>query len=455
MDVLTLSRFQFGDTAAFHIIWPLMSVGFSVFMVTMEAMWLRTGEEKYYRQLRFWLKIFVLTFAIGVASGFPLSFQFGTNWATFSDSAGSFFGNILGFETTIAFTLETASLGIFLFGWKRVSKKVHFISNCLILFGASLSAFWIVVANSWMQIPRGVVYEGGKIIVVDYMAAIFNPDALVSFAHMWIACIVSTMFLISGISAIVLLSKKANEATHDFFARSLRYALMISLVFIPIQMIVGDMFGKILAENQPAKLAAYELHWDTNAPGAGAPLNLFAIPSKDGGENVFEIAVPNVLSYIVTRTPDGTIQGLNDFAPENRPTVVQAVLIFIAFRVMVGLGILMFLITAWGGYLWYRRELRFPDILYRKWFLRACVVAIPFGFIATETGWMVREIGRQPWVIYNIMRTSEALSPNLSASVVTATIVGLTVLYALCAFFFVYFVVRIVRKGPNLTSLVP
>ena len=455
MDVLTLSRFQFGDTAAFHILWPLMSVGFSLFMVTMEAFWLRTGDEKYYRQLRFWLKIFVLTFAIGVASGFPLSFQFGTNWATFADAAGSFFGNILGFETTIAFTLETASLGIFLFGWKRVSKRVHFISNCMILLGASLSAFWIVVANSWMQIPRGVVFEGGKIIVVDYLAAIFNPGAVVSFVHMWIACIVSTMFLISGISAIVLLRKKATVAQHEFFATALRFSLIITLIFMPIQMFVGDLFGSILAQYQPAKLAAYELHWDTNAPGAGAPLNLFAIPAKEGGHNVFEISVPNILSYIVTHTPDGKIQGLNDFAPLDRPTVLQALLVFISFRLMVGSGIVMFLLAIWAGVLWYKKKLRFPEVMHHPWFLRACVACIPLGFLATEAGWMTREIGRQPWVIYNIMRTSTALSHNLAVPVIGLTIIGLSVLYALCAFFFVYFVVRIVRKGPNLTAPLP
>lgn len=455
MDVLTLSRVQFGDTAAFHILWPLMSIGFSLFLVVMEACWLYTKDERYYRQLRFWVKIFVLTFAVGVASGFPLSFQFGTNWASFADAAGSFFGNILGFETTIAFTLETASLGIFLFGWKKVSKTVHFVSGLLILVGASLSAFWIVVANSWMQMPRGVYYDGAKIIVTNYWIAIFNTEAIISFVHMWIACIVSTMFLISGISAIVLVSKKADEARKAFFLTSLRFAITISVILMPIQMVVGDMFGPQIAENQPAKLAAYELHWETNKPGEGAPLNLFAYPAPEGGKNSIEVTVPNGLSALVTRTKTGEVKGLNDFPFGDRPTPTEALLTFIAFRVMVGSGILMFVLSLWGLALLLRRKLTLDYVTHHKWFLRATVAAIPLGFLATEMGWMVREIGRQPWVIYNMMRVGDALSHGLAGPVITTAIVGLTVLYAGCAFFFVYFVTKIIKQGPDLTSPLP
>ena len=455
MDVLTLSRVQFGDTAAFHIIWPLMSIGFALFLVVMEAFWLYTKDERYYRQIKFWVKIFVLTFAVGVASGFPLSFQFGTNWSTFADAAGSFFGNILGFETTIAFTLETASLGIFLFGWKKVSKTVHFLSGLFIFIGASLSGFWIVVANSWMQMPRGVYFDGSKIIVTDYMAAIFSPAAMISFVHMWIACIVSTMFLISGISAIVLLSKKADHAKKAFFLTSLQFAVVVSVILMPIQMVVGHMFGPQIAENQPAKLAAYELHWDTNKPGEGADLNLFAIPAKGGGENQFEIAIPQALSSIVTGTPTGEVKGLNDFPEEDRPSATEAFLTFISFRIMVGCGILMFVLSLWGLILLLKKKLTKQNIMHQVWFLRATIFAIPLGFIATETGWMTREIGRQPWVIYNIMRVDEALSPGLAAPVIGTAIVGLTILYAGCAFFFVYFTVKIIKKGPDLSSPLP
>lgn len=455
MDVLTFSRIQFGDTAAFHILWPLMSIGLALYLAIMEGMWLYTKDESYYRQLRFWIKIFVLTFAIGVASGFPLSFQFGTNWAAFSNAAGSFFGNILGFETTIAFTLETASLGILLFGWKRVPRAVHFIANLFVLIGASLSGFWIVAANSWMQVPHGVAFVEGKFVVTDYLAAIFNPDTLVSFAHMWLACIVATMFLVAGISAAVLLTKNAADATRAFFLHSLRYALMLIIITTPVQMIVGDMFGGILEANQPAKLAAYELHWNTNPPGTGASLNLFAWPRADGGGNVFQISVPNLLSYIVVHTPDGEVKGLNDFPPLDRPSVVDAIITFLSFRVMVGLGVVMFLIAVWGIVLWRRGVLTLPAILSRRWFLRVLVAAIPAGFIATEAGWMVREIGRQPWVVYGMMRTTDALSSNLALPQVGTSLIGLSVIYAALAVAFVVFVVRIVRRGPDLTTPIP
>lgn len=452
MDILTLSRIQFGDTAAFHIIWPLMSIGFALYMAVMEGLWLYTKEERYYRQLRFWLKIFVLTFAIGVASGFPLSFQFGTNWAAFSNAAGAFFGNILGFETTIAFTLETASLGILLFAWKRVSKGVHFAANLLVLLGASLSGFWIVAANSWMQVPEGVAFVGGKFEVTNYAQAIFNPDTLVSFAHMWLACIIATMFLIAGISAAVLLWHKVGDEVHGFFLHALKYALIIAFVTTPVQMIVGDMFGGIIAVHQPAKLAAYELHWNTNPPGQGASLNLFAVPRPDGGGNLFQLSVPNLLSYIVTRTPDGRIIGLNDIPPLDRPSVLDAFITFISFRVMVGLGIIMFIVSAWGAWLWWRGKFVLPEVMNHRLYLWCAVLSMPAGFIATEAGWMVREIGRQPWVVYGVMRTTDAVSSNLTPGLVSTSLIGLSLVYAALAFAFVFFTVRIVRKGPDLTT---
>jgi len=452
MDVLLLSRIQFGETAAFHILFPLMSIGFAFYLVLMEALWLYTKQDVYYHQLRFWVKIFVLTFAVGVATGFPLSLQFGTNWSTFATAAGSFFGNILGFETTIAFTLETASLGIFLFGWNKVPKAIHFLSGLFILLGASLSAFWIIVANSWMQIPRGVIFDGTKVFVTDYKAAILNSEAVLSFLHMWFACIVSTMFLIAGISALVLLRRAASDPARAFFTLSLKYALVVALVFTPLQMVVGDLSGPIIAENQPAKLAAYELHWDTNEAGSGADLNLIAIPALDGGKNTYEVSVPGALSTLVTHDPQGTVMGLNEFAPEDRPNETEAFITFISFRVMVGCGIVMLLVALWGALLMMRKNMNALQIGNHRWFLRACVASIPLGFIATETGWMVREIGRQPWMIYNIMRVSGSLSHQLEVPVITTAIAGLTLLYAICGFLFIFFTVRIVRKGPDFIS---
>lgn len=455
MDPLTLSRIQFGDTAAFHILWPLLSIGLAFFMFIMEVLWLKTKDERYYRQLKFWIKIFILSFAIGVASGFPLSFQFGTNWAEFSKATGSFFGNILGFETTIAFTLETASLGLLVFGWKRIPKLIHLFANFGVLFGASLSGFWIVAANSWMQIPHGVVFEEGKVVVVDYMAAIFNPSTVVSYAHMWLACITATLFFIAGISAIVLLSKKAGEAKKAFFLFSFKFALALALMMTPVQIIVGDLIGEVVAKYQPAKLAAIELHWDTNAPGTGAPWAVLAWPKPEEGGNQFELAIPDALSIIVTKTLTGEVKGLNEFRPEDRPSILNAIMVFYSFRIMVGIGLLMLGLSLWGAWLWKRGKLTLSKVSTNRWFLRAFVLSIPIGFIATEAGWMVREIGRQPWVVYGLMRTEDALSAHLEVPVIFSVIASISALYLAMFIAFVYFTTRIVQEGPDLSSPVP
>ena len=451
MDVLSLSRFQFGDTAAFHILWPIMSIGIAFYLLSMEVMWLRTKKDGYYRQLRFWTKIFMLTFAIGTASGIPLEFEFGTNWAAFSHMAGDFFGNILGFETTVAFALEAAFLGIFLFGWNRVRPAVHLFSNAMIFVGASLSAFWIMAANSWMQVPIGVTVEGGKMIVSDYYAAIFNPDTIVSFMHMMGACIETTLFMMAGISAIVLLRKSTEPRMRQFFLDSFKYCLLLVLFVAPIQLVIGDLSGLIIKEYQPAKLAATELHWQTNAPGEGAEWNIVAIPNTDGGKNDFAITVPDGLSLITTHTTDGAVQGLNDFAPQDRPTVTESLIVFYSFRVMIAIGGLLFLLALLGVLFWKRGKLRTPEIAPR-WFWWLFALATPLGFVATEAGWMVREIGRQPWVVYHLLRTSQGLSSNLSMPAVLGTAIVFNIIYLACGILFIYFTWRIVKRGPDLDA---
>ncbi len=473
MDTLLLSRIQFGDTAAFHILWPLMSIGLALYMCGMEVMWLTTGREQYYRQARFWAKIFVLTFAIGVASGFPLAFQFGTNWAAFSAATGSFFGNILGFETTIAFTLETVSLGILIFGWHKVPRAVHLLANMGVLVGASISAFWIMVANSWMQSPQGVHLEKGIIAVDNYRAAILNSESLTSFAHMWVACVESTLFLIAGISAWVLLrvarlragsaipvvETDTLRARHTFFLDAFKYCLVLMIIITPLQLVVGDLSGVLVARLQPEKLAAMELHWDTNAPGTGAPWSAVAVPratSADGtGGNALALEVPNGLSIITTHSADGTVAGLNSFAVDDRPNTAQAVLTFYAFRLMMLIGVVLVALMLLGLWYWYRGKLALDAVLVRPNFLRLWVWAIPLGFIATEAGWMVREIGRQPWILYHLMRTSEGVSSNLSAPVTGVVIVAITLVYLALVSLFIYFTARIVRDGPDLSSRLP
>lgn len=454
MDILTLSRIQFGGTAAFHILWPILSIGLGIFLFTLEALWLRTKDDAYYRQLRFWLKIFILTFVMGTATGIPLEFEFGTNWAAFSNAAGDFFGNILGFESTVAFALEAAFLGILTFGWKRVRPGVHLFANGMVAFGAILSGFWIMVANSWMQIPTGVTVENGKIIVTDYWTAIFNPGALVSFFHMIVACVESTLFFITGLCAIALL-RANSERQSRFFLRAFKLALAIAVVVTPLQFLLGDLSGRVVAAHQPEKLAAFELHWDTNAPGTGAPWSILAWPSLTGGHNVFDLRIPYALSILTTHTLRGQVPGLNEYAPQDRPTIANDISTFYSFRLMVLCGTLMLLLMLLGAWYWWRGELAFERIAAHRAFYRLWVWALPLGFIATEAGWMVREIGRQPWVVYHLLRTSAGVSPNLSAAPVAVTTGLFALFYAVFIGLFVYFTYRFVRAGPDLDSPVP
>ncbi len=454
MDVLTLSRIQFGDTAAFHILWPMMSIGIGLYMVVMEGMWLYTKDESYYRQLRFWIKIFVLTFAVGTASGLPLSFEFGTNWSQFSQASGDFMGNILGFETTIAFALESAFLAILIFGWKRVHPLIHFFSNCMVFVGASLSAFWIMVANSWMQVPHGVTMEDGKILVTNYKEAIFNPDSIISFFHMMGACIEASLFLIGGIAAWKLLSKNS-QPVNEFFRRALIYSFAIAIIVTPLQMVIGDVSGLVIERFQPEKLAALELNWNTNAPGQGAAWNIVALPNSTNDGNAFAVSIPNGLSYITKHSSTGTVQGLNSFPVGDRPTAVEAAITFYSFRVMVGIGVLLFALALWSVLLWWRGELVLERISRHRVWLWCWVASIPLGFIATEAGWMVREIGRQPWTVYHLMRTAESVSVGLIPSEVAITTALITLMYIVFSIVFVYLVYRMVHKGPDLTSPLP
>lgn len=452
MDVLTLSRFQFGDTAAFHILWPLLSIGLALFMLVLESAWLYTRDERYYRQTKFWSKIFVLTFGIGVATGIPLEFEFGTNWATFSNAAGDFFGNILGFESTVAFALEAGFLGIFVFGWNRVGKWTHLFSNAMVGLGATLSGFWIMVANSWMQVPVGVTYTGGKLVVTDYMVALFNPESLVSFFHMQIACVETSLFFVGGISAAVLLTRGASAEHKTFFLHSFKFALGLAIFVAPLQIFVGDVSGQAVATYQPEKLAALELHYKTNPPGKGAPWSIIAWPKADNSGNLFEVNVPNGLSLITTHSMTGTVRGSDEFKKADIPTPVESVLTFYSFRIMLATGVAMFLLMLWGAWYWWRGKLTVAGVLKHRWFWRLWMFSIPLGFIATEAGWMVREIGRQPWVVYHLMRVSEGLSPNLSAGVVGTTLALFTLMYIAFGALFIYFTYRIVKNGPDLVT---
>jgi cytochrome bd ubiquinol oxidase subunit I len=444
---LILARTQFAVTTMFHMLWPLLSIGLSLLMVVMEALWLKTGNELYYRQVRFWSKIFLVSFGIGVASGVPLEFQFGTNWSRFSASAGDFFGSVLAFEASMAFALEAAFLAIFIFGWDRVGRKMHMFSTAMVALGASLSAFWIMAANSWMQSPAGVVMQGGKIVITNYWQAVFNPDFPLAFIHMWVAAVETTLFFVAAVCAWYILRKR----NVDFFLRAFKIMVVLGIVVAPLQIIVGDQYSVDLLRTQPAKAAAMEANWVTNPPDTGASWVLAAWPNQEAQKNDWEVTIPYMLSILDAHALKASVTGLKDFPVDEQPPVGPP---FVAFRIMVLMGVIMLLLVAWALLMWIMKKLNDKADPVSRIFWYCWLWALPAGFIATESGWIVREVGRQPWIIYHMLRTADGVSPSGT----TATGVSLALfvaVYLVLLTLFIYFTKKIVVQGPDLTSPLP
>jgi cytochrome bd ubiquinol oxidase subunit I len=445
---IVLSRLQFAITTLFHILWPVLTIGLSLFLVATEAIWLRTGEVAWYHHSRFWSRLLLLNFGVGVATGIPLEFEFGTNWAPFAKTAGGFFGNLLGFEGAMAFMLEAGFLGIMMFGWEKVPRPMHMIATCMIAFGSSLSAFWIVDANSWLQTPAGGHMENGHFVLDSYLQAILNPDMPWGISHMWFACLETSLFVIGGISAWYIL----NGRDVAFFRRSFLLVATAAIVITPVQIWLGDSSGKTVFAHQPAKGAAIEGHWNTNPQGQPAAWALIAWPDKGAQRNDWALEIPGVLSWLATGTSDGKVIGLHEFAPQDQPPLLPV--IFYAFRVMAGIGFALFLLMLWTAVMWLRGRLNPLDIERNRWLLRAWVAAVPLGYIAVDSGWTVREVGRQPWLIYGLLRTEDGASVLPTASV-AFTAAGYLTIDALLLVLFWIFVFRIVRSGPDLTLPVP
>ncbi|MHB1084441.1 MAG: cytochrome ubiquinol oxidase subunit I [Thiobacillus sp.] len=443
-----LSRAQFALTAMFHIVWPVLTVGLSWFLVACEALWLKTGDPDWYRHARFWSKLFLLNFSVGVVSGLPLEFEFGTNWSTFSRLSGDFFGAVLGFEGAMAFMLEAGFLGIMLFGWRRVPRGVHLFATVMVATGASLSALWIMVANSWMQTPAGGTLINGVYVVQDYWAALFNPDMPWGVGHMWVAALETSAFVLGGISAAYMLKNRHA----DFFAKSFRVAVLAAVLIAPLQIWLGDGSGRAVFDYQPAKGAAIEGHWRTNPPGTGAPWALVAWPNAAQNGNTWSIEIPHALSLLATHHWTGQVTGLQDIPPADRPPALP--LLFYSFRFMVAIGFYflgLVLATLWAvrrtG--WHADALRARPRLLAAW-----VAAVPLGYLAVESGWIVREVGRQPWLLYGVMRT-EAGASTLPAATVAASLAGFAVLYGVLLVAFLVFARRLLRTGPDLELTPP
>jgi cytochrome bd ubiquinol oxidase subunit I len=446
--VVILSRLQFAITTLFHILWPVLTIGLSLFLVVTESLWLRTGDVAWYHHSRFWGRLFLLNFGVGVVTGLPLEFEFGTNWAVFSQTAGGFFGNMLGFEGAMAFMLEAGFLGIMVFGWQRVPWAMHLTATVMVAFGASMSAFWILVANSWMQTPAGGHMENGRFVLDSYLQAILNPDMPWGFSHMWVACLETSLFVIGGISAWHLL--RGRDVA--FFRKSFLLVAGLAVIVTPLQIWIGDSSGKVVFKEQPAKGAAIEGHWNTNPPGQAADWAIVAWPDKAQQRNDWQVTVPGVLSWLATGSLRGQVAGLRDFAPNDQPPLLP--LIFYAFRIMAGIGFALFVLMLWTGWAALSGRLRPSVITSQKMLLWAWVAAIPLGYIAVDMGWTVREVGRQPWIIHGLLRTSDAVS-YLPVESVAFTTAGFFLIDSLLLTIFVIFAYRIACSGPDFSLPVP
>ncbi|NVI06858.1 cytochrome ubiquinol oxidase subunit I [Paraburkholderia youngii] len=447
-DVLQLSRAQFAMTTIFHIVWPILTVSLSAFLLLIEVLWIRTGDVMYYRHARHWSKLLALNFAVGVVTGIPLEFQFGTNWSGFARFSGQFVGNILGFEGAIAFMLEAGFIGVMMLGWGRVSRGVHVFATAMVALGSSISVFWIMVANSWMQTPAGITVVNGKLVITDYAAAIFNPDMVWAVSHMWTAAIETGMFVIAGISAYHLFRRRHPE----FFARSFKIALGVLVVVAPLQVWLGDSSGTSVFATQPAKGAAIEGHWQTNKPGTGAAWSLVAWPDQQKQRNDWSIEVPGLLSILGTHSLHGRVSGLTDFPRADQPPMLP--LLYYAFRVMAGIGFAFMLLALWSAYALHKARGNLQRLLAQRKLLLAWVLCIPLPYVAVEAGWIVREVGRQPWVVYGLLRTSQAVSA-VPASSVTASMAMFFVFDVVLLISFFLLARRWLKNGPDLAATPP
>jgi cytochrome d ubiquinol oxidase subunit I len=432
-ETILLSRVQFGFVISFHIIFPAFTIGLASWLAFLAGMYLKTKRTLFRELYLFWLKIFAVSFALGVVSGIVMSFQFGTNWSELSARAGNILGPLLAYEVLTAFFLEATFLGVMLFGWRRVSPKLHFFATCMVALGTLISTFWIISANSWMHTPAGYTIVDGVYQAADWMQIVFNPSFPVRLAHMVLAAFITTCFVIGGISAAYLLRNRHVEGA----TLMLKLAIAFGAIAVPAQIIVGDLHGLAVHEHQPVKLAAIEAIWETER---GAPLLLFAWPDEEREENRYALGIPKLGSIIITHDPDGEIKGLKEVPPEERPPVVP---VFFAFRVMVGIGVLMLLVIAYSALQWKRGKLAQSTGLLRAW-----TFMIPSGFVALLAGWYTTEIGRQPYVIYGLMRTAEAATPVSPSSVATSLVVFATIYL----FIFVagtYYLLKLLRKGPQ------
>ena len=434
LDPIILSRLQFGWVIAWHILLPAFTVGIASYIALLEGLFFFTGKEIYFRISSFWIRIFAIAFGMGVVTGVVMPFQFGTNWSRFSDITANIVSPLLAYEGLTAFTLEAGFLGVLLFGRKLVPQWMHFGSALLVAFGTLLSSFWILSTNSWMQTPAGYRMVDGRFVPVDWMAIVFNPSFPYRLAHTVDAFYVTTGFVVLAVGAWLI--RRKNYAAEGKVM--LTTTLTLLAVLVPLQILLGDMHGLNTLAYQPAKLAAIEAHWNREAR---APLTLFAIPDQAGETNHAAIEVPLLGSLVLTHDVNGVVPGLKDFPAKDRAPVIVP---FFAFRIMVGLGVLMLGLVALG---W---ALRFGGRLFSSdWFLKTLIWSGPIGFLAVLAGWTTTEVGRQPWTVYGLLRTGDSVTPSLTGGDVMISLLGYMVVYLIVYPVGVWFMARAIQRGPG------
>lgn len=434
LDMVFLARLQFAFTISFHIIFPAFTIGLASYLAMLEGLWLKTGRDVYLQLYRFWVKIFAVSFGMGVVSGLVMSYQFGTNWSLFSEITGNVLGPLLGYEVLTAFFLEASFLGIMLFGWNRVGPRLHFISTVVVAVGTLFSAFWILAANSWMQTPAGHEIRDGIFHATDWIEVIFNPSFPYRFSHMVLGAYCTTALVVGAVGAFHLLRGTNREPARVMTHMALGFLAIV----VPAQMIAGHEHGANVYEHQPVKLAAMEGHWETYENNA--PLVLVGFPNEETESNDYALSIPKVGSLIVTGSFDGKIRGLKEWPASERPPVGW---VFWSFRVMVGLGMVMLFIGLFGAVLVWRR-----NVETQRWFLRLCIAAGPAGFIAVIAGWFTAEIGRQPYTVYGLLRTVDSVSPVTAGAVGTSLIVFIFA-YSIVFAAGMYYILKLAKRGPE------
>ncbi|EJG2210457.1 TPA: cytochrome ubiquinol oxidase subunit I [Proteus mirabilis] len=433
LSAFDLARIQFAFTVSFHIIFPAITIGLASFLAVLEGLWLKTRNKDYLALFHFWSKIFAVNFAMGVVSGLVMAYQFGTNWSFFSDFAGSITGPLLTYEVLTAFFLEAGFLGVMLFGWNKVGEKLHFFATCMVALGTLMSTFWILASNSWMQTPQGFEIVNNQVVPVDWLAVIFNPSFPYRFAHMGVAAFLASAFFIAASASWHLLKGNKTSAMKKMLSMS----IWIILILAPIQALIGDMHGLNTLKHQPAKIAAIEGHWQNN-PGEATPLILFGIPDMNEEKTKYALQIPYLGSLILTHSLDKQVPALKEFPKDDRP---NSLIVFWSFRIMVGLGMLMILVGVWGTWLRYKKKLYQSNLFLRFTFLMA-----PSGLIAILAGWFTTEVGRQPWVVYGIQRTRDAVSAHGEMHMSISLLIFFIVYGSVFGIGYAY-MLKLIRKG--------